>query len=396
MTRCERRLLSPLQIGLILATALLALLTAPGGLRADDAEPDLSSLKPRFADDSIDFWYTTETGEVIPARMFALYALEDAENAPPPLEEFISQQAGATVEHPWGVSAAFTHIGHTWAAGRPPAFVVNTTGAPYPLTGKQVLDAILIGAEVWRYENLAFTYAGPTNQFVNTFKPDGKYTVSFGFALPPQAIGVAMLWCPGCQGGPIEYDIQFKLGWTGWTYDQLMSTAAHEFGHVAGLGHETAGCGERIGPLMCPSDGSIFPGPDDFEGIRALYGGDGPRMIPQPARYTALMESFAFGKPTIGDLVLAINPATGATCGSATLQFVLGKPAFSFEVFGNFFARPGCPEGTGKVRFFFPKTKQWAIDDAPWEPGGDFVNIAVTTKPAELKYKKRTAGITGE
>lgn len=376
-----------------MTTAALIAFLAVGGATAEDPD-DVSRLQPRFVEDSIDFWYTSESGELMPGRMFAMYALEG--DAPPaPLEDFIANEVGGVVDDA-GVVASFSHIGHAWTNGRPPAFVINTTGAPFGMTQRQALDAILVGADVWRYDQLGFTYAGPTNQFANVVKPDGKFTVTFGLALPAQAIGVAMLWCPGCQGGPIEYDIQFRLGWAGWDYDQLMSTAAHEFGHVAGLGHETKGCGLRAGPVMCPSAGSTFPGPDDFAGIRALYGGDGPPPVPQPARYTALMDSFGIGKPTFGDPILAINPATGATCGSATMKFAGTKPGFSFEVYGAFRSRPGCPEEGGRIRFYFPKTKQWATDTAPWTAGGEFVNISVSTTPANLGYKKRTGGVAGD
>jgi hypothetical protein len=326
--------------------------------------------------------------------MFAMYAVDEAQSPAPPASEWVATEIGPVVEPE--VSAAFSHLGHTWKWGRPPAFTINPTGMPFGMTQRQGIEAILTGADVWRYANFEFTYAGQTKQFANTVKPDGKFTVTFGFAMPPQAIGVAILWCPGCLGGPTEYDIQFKIGWPGWTYDQLMSTAAHEFGHVAGLGHETRGCGERQGPVMCPAAGSTFPGEDDFAGIRALYGGEGPPFIPQPARYTGLLPGFKVGQPTIGDMVLAINPLTGATCGFTTVQMVTLKPAFSFEVYGAFRSRPGCPVDGGSVRFYFPKTKMWSAIDAPWAAGADLVNGEVQLTPANLTHRRRAGAIAGD
>jgi matrixin len=356
-------------------------------------EEDQGLEQPEFYEDSVDFLTTTEDGQPITGRIFALYAA-DAAPAKDSLEAYVRDELGLQVVDP-GVSAAYTFTGSVWPNGRPPAFSINPSGMPGIVTQKQGIEAILIGADLWGYENLQFTYAGLTKLFPNAGKPDGRFTVSFG-GLPKDAIGMATTWCPGCAGGPIEYDIRFKVGWTGWTYDQLLSTAAHEFGHVAGLGHETAGCGDRQGAVMCPAAGSILPTADDLAGIRALYGGDGPPAVPQPTRYTGRLTAFKPGLPTVNDVVLAINPATGAICGATKLKLVDLKPWFSMEAYGDFRSKPGCPEDGGQVRFYFPKTRHWSAINAPWTPGGDFVNPGVEIVKLEFAHRQRVAGIAGD
>jgi hypothetical protein len=361
-------------------------------IAAADADDSSPTAQRTFYEDSIDFWYEQD-GAVYPGRMFAYFAA-DGEGAPGSLDGFVENELDATVA-PAGVSAAYTYTGGSWPGGRHPAFTINPSAAPFGFTERQTIDAILMGADVWRYEGLEFTYAGKSTQFSNVLRPDGRFTVSFGANLPTEAIGIAIIWCIGCEGGPIEYDVQFRVGWTGWTFDQLVSTAAHEFGHVAGLGHEEHGCGLFVGPVMCPAAGSVFPIADDVAGITSIYGGGGPPLVPQPARYQASW-AFAKGVPMFGEPVFAINPATGAICGVTTVKFEGGKPGFTVEAFGAFRSRPFCPEKGGAVRFYFPKQKRYSAASYPWSEGANRTGLTLEFTSLPLKYHGRLAGVAAD
>ncbi len=71
------------------------------------------------------------------------------------------------------------------------------------------------------------------------------------------------------------------------------------------------------------------------------------------------------------------------------------EPGFSFEAYGAFRSKPGCPEDAGNT-LPFPKTKHWSAKAAPWKANGDFVNISVSITPTNPGYKKRTASVAGD
>lgn len=150
------------------------------------------------------------------------------------------------------------------------------------LTQQQVRDAIAAALNLWsQVTPLKFT------EVSLAFKPD--FVISFvagdhGDGSPFDGVGrvLAHAFYPPPNGGDVAGDAHFDEAET-WTVNipvpaggvDLITVAAHEFGHSLGLAHSSV-----PGALMFPS----YSGPqrflaqDDIDGIRSIYGSSGESL----------------------------------------------------------------------------------------------------------------------
>ena len=165
--------------------------------------------------------------------------------------------------------------GPTWAPG-PVLYRVNTTNLDLP--DAVIPSALAVGADAWTTQTHAsfhFQYAGTSTVTTNTY--DGVNVVMFRNASSGSAIATAYWWSSGSRiidADIVFWDGAFKFftGSTGCANGfYIADIAAHEFGHVLGLGHSTV-----AGATMYPSVSSCATGnrtlaPDDIAGVEALY-----------------------------------------------------------------------------------------------------------------------------
>jgi hypothetical protein len=144
-------------------------------------------------------------------------------------------------------------------------------------------------------------------------------------------------WAPlqGWEFGRIEADIVFDvaepwttgtIGYTNYsTYINFESTALHELGHALGLGHE-----DRVMATMnskYPGGGTLGhwkewdPLPDDRQGIRYLYGGDGTTEID--------IAVSAFKRTGTGTSGLVTTPLSAARGSTVTFEYSLANQSTS-------------------------------------------------------------------
>jgi predicted Zn-dependent protease len=143
------------------------------------------------------------------------------------------------------------------------------------LTGQQIRDAILGAFVLWSQVTwLTFTEVANNADIVIRFV-GGDHGDSFSF----DGVGrvLAHAFSPPPNGGTLAGDAHFDEDET-WTVNipqptggiDLVTVAAHEFGHSLGLNHTSI-----RGALMFPT----FSGPhrflatDDIDGIQSIYGG---------------------------------------------------------------------------------------------------------------------------
>lgn len=173
-----------------------------------------------------------------------------------------------------GQPGAFSLSGPVWPQAQTPYYI---NSANLDLAGSAAAAAVRAGADTWLLQAGAFrfAYAGPSTQTTTT--NDQINLVLFRDAANGSAIATTYWWSSGSR--IIDADIVFwdggftffagTTGCSGGFY--LEDIAAHEFGHVLGLGHSAV-----AGATMYPSVSSCNTGnrtldPDDISGVRALY-----------------------------------------------------------------------------------------------------------------------------
>jgi hypothetical protein len=172
-------------------------------------------------------------------------------------------------------AGAYVLSGPKWSSV-PVTYVVNPTNLDLP---ESVIDpALAAGADAWHLQTTAsfrFAYAGRSSLTTNTF--DGVNVVMFRNASSGSAIATTYWWSSGSS--IVDADIVFwdgafrfftgSTGCSGGFY--IEDIAAHEFGHVLGLGHSTS-----LAATMYPSVSSCDMrnrtlDADDIAGVTALY-----------------------------------------------------------------------------------------------------------------------------
>ena len=177
--------------------------------------------------------------------------------------------------HP-GRSSAFMTNGVSWPQ-TPVPYYVNPTNVD-GLATAAIEAAVKAGADTWQTQSGApagFSYAGLSSQTTNTL--DSINLVMFRNESSGLAIATTYYWMMG--PAIVDADIVFwDGGFTFFTGNAGCSNgfyiediAAHEFGHVLGLGHSAIPTA-----TMYPSTGACNTSlrsldPDDIAGIRSLY-----------------------------------------------------------------------------------------------------------------------------
>jgi hypothetical protein len=174
-----------------------------------------------------------------------------------------------------GKVSAYVLSGVSWP-DRPVPYSINTTNMDLP--DAAVETAMQAGANVWSQQtnaSVGFTYTGRSAQ--TTTGNDGLNLVVFRNAASGSAIATTYWWSQGSaivDADVIFWDgaFQFFAGATGCVNGfYIEDIAAHEFGHVLGLGHSTVATATMY-PSVSPCNMSNRTlDPDDIAGITALY-----------------------------------------------------------------------------------------------------------------------------
>jgi hypothetical protein len=79
------------------------------------------------------------------------------------------------------------------------------------------------------------------------------------------------------------------------------------------------------------------------------------------------------GGPAVGDPVVAfvVSPSGTNFCGTTTVitNPASGTPVYALDVFAEDTSHPGCGADGRTVRFYFPKTHQFASQSGVWHQG---------------------------
>jgi hypothetical protein len=172
-------------------------------------------------------------------------------------------------------TSGYVLSGPTWAPG-PVLYYVNTTNMDLP--DAVIPPALAVGANAWSDQTRAsfrFQYAGTSTVTTNT--NDGLNVVMFRNASNGSAIATTYWWSSGSR--IIDADIvfwdggfQFFTGSTGCSNGfYIEDIAAHEFGHVLGLGHSTVPTATMYPTVSTCATGNRTLDPDDIAGVEALY-----------------------------------------------------------------------------------------------------------------------------
>lgn len=171
-----------------------------------------------------------------------------------------------------GLMAAFTAVGKKWGRTDLTYSIENT---PANLTRAQVATAIVQAFNLWA----AVTPLRFSEVAANA-SPDIRIRFAagdHGDGSPFDGVGVVLAhaFYPPPNGGDLAGDAHFDSAET-WTVNvptgnanDLVTVAAHEFGHSLGLDHSSVS-----GALMFPtySGPHRFLAADDIEGIQSIYG----------------------------------------------------------------------------------------------------------------------------
>jgi hypothetical protein len=180
---------------------------------------------------------------------------------------------------------AYTASG-SWAQS-PVVYHVNPINLDLPEA--VVEGAVHIGASVWAQQSqasFAFIYGGRSGQMTNT--NDGVNLVVFRNASAPNGGSViATTYWWSNSSGIIDADVvfwdaafRFFSGTSGCSDGfYIEDIAAHEFGHVLGLGHSAVANTTMFPTVSSCSQRNRTLEPDDIAGVQALYP---PRNRPSP------------------------------------------------------------------------------------------------------------------
>jgi len=180
-------------------------------------------------------------------------------------------------------TSAFVLNGPKWLVPTVP-YVINTTNLDLPDAAVEL--AVRAGADVWSQQtaaSIALSFTGRSAQTTTT--NDGVNLIVFRNASSGSAIATTFAWSSG--GAIIDADIvfwdgafQFFTGSTGCTGGfYIEDIAAHEFGHVLGLGHSTSTAATMY-PSVAPCDmRNRTLDADDIAGVTTLYP---PSGVPRP------------------------------------------------------------------------------------------------------------------
>jgi hypothetical protein len=186
-------------------------------------------------------------------------------------------------------TSGYVLSGPTWAPG-PVLYRVNTTNMDLP--DAVIPAALAVGAGAWSSQTRAafqFQYAGSSTVTTNT--NDGVNVVMFRNASSGSAIATTYWWSSGSRiidADIVFWDGAFKFftgstGCSGGFY--IEDIAAHEFGHVLGLGHSTVASATMYPSVSSCATGNRTLDPDDIAGVEALYP---PGSLSIPTAPTAL------------------------------------------------------------------------------------------------------------
>ena len=177
---------------------------------------------------------------------------------------------------------AYTLNGPTWHQSSVPYYI---NPANLDLVSSAAEAAVRAGAATWEQQAgiaLHFAYAGSSTQTTTGF--DNVNLVVFRNASSGSAIATTYWWSN--SSGIVDADIvfwdgafQFFAGTTGCSGGfYIEDIAAHEFGHVLGLGHSTSTAATMYPSTSTCNTANRSLDADDISGARALY----PLASPSP------------------------------------------------------------------------------------------------------------------
>jgi hypothetical protein len=187
-------------------------------------------------------------------------------------------------------SMAYVLSGPAWSQPQT-SYYVNSANLDLP--GSSAEAAVRAGADTWHQQSGAFqfVYAGPSSGTTNTF--DGVNLVMFRNASSGGAIATAYWWSSGSH--IVDADIVFwdgafrfyagSTGCSGGFY--IEDIAAHEFGHVLGLGHSASASATMYPSVSSCNTSNRTLDADDIAGVRALYPSSPPPPPPTGFRITS-------------------------------------------------------------------------------------------------------------
>ena len=169
---------------------------------------------------------------------------------------------------------AYVLNGPTWSQPQT-AYRINTANLDLPALS--VETAVRSGADAWAQQSAAFrfVYSGQSSQTTNT--NDGINLVMFRNASSGSAIATTYWWSSGSRildADIVFWDEAFRFfagssGCSGGFY--IEDIAAHEFGHVLGLGHSTSPSATMYPSVSTCNQGNRTLDADDIAGVMALY-----------------------------------------------------------------------------------------------------------------------------
>lgn len=207
------------------------------------------------------------------------------------------------LENPDGGSRAYVLAG--WEIDKMPTRYTISGNGP---TAAKPQASIKTGIAMWENDACSTVKAALQGTAPGSFEVDGRNTVSWQPAsefVDASLLGLASV--AHRNGIVVEWDIgfnkakPFSASPTAGQFD-LPTVAAHEFGHVLGLGHSTVGS-DLMGPIIDRGIRKTLA-QGDTNGLRALYGS--PCGTVKKCKGKAVTVDLARGqKPTGGDDVIA-------------------------------------------------------------------------------------------